>query len=151
MATIVQNRTSPAPALAAEPNVIPFIDVLLVLLIIFMATAPSATVDLRLDLPRPSARSLDLAPVIVDVGPDGAGGVIFQVDARPIDIADLGAAVLASGYADAVQPTEDEVRANTRVFVRADERIAYTHVVAAIDALQTDGFSQVGLFSQRAQ
>jgi biopolymer transport protein ExbD len=53
---------------AADPNVIPFIDVLLVLLIIFMVTAPKPTTDLRVDLPRPgTAIPVVIPPTIVHV------------------------------------------------------------------------------------
>jgi biopolymer transport protein ExbD len=60
----IRRRAHPLPA--SEPNVIPFIDVLLVLLIIFMVTAPKPTTDLRVDMPRPGPTIASaLTPTIV--------------------------------------------------------------------------------------
>jgi biopolymer transport protein ExbD len=125
--------------------------VLLVLLIIFMVTAPKSTVDLRLELPRSGGRVLALTPIVVDVAPDGAGGAQFLIGGRAVSASGISAAVLALGRIDGATPTDAEVRANAHVFVRADQSVAYARVVAAIDALQGDGFEQVGLFAQTAE
>ena len=66
----ILRRVRPLPA--AEPNVIPFIDVLLVLLVIFMVTAPAPTVDLHVDLPRgPAHDPGPVHPTIVSIRDEG--------------------------------------------------------------------------------
>jgi biopolymer transport protein ExbD len=125
-----------------DPNIIPFIDVLLVLLVIFMAAAPAPTVDLRLDLPRRGVAPAEQPPLIVDVLRSESGHAIYSVAGRLCEISTLPAVVeqAATGGVDA--------RADLRVFVRADQSVAYGAVVAAIDRLQSDGFARVGLFTQ---
>jgi biopolymer transport protein ExbD len=67
---------------AADPNVIPFIDVLLVLLIIFMVTAPKPTTDMRVDLPRSTVGPASpIEPTIVHIR-SGAAGARYFVDAE---------------------------------------------------------------------
>lgn len=135
---------------AAEPNVIPFIDVLLVLLIIFMVTAPKPTTDLRLDLPSGGLPvQIDIAPTIVDVLPRGDAAVLL-VNGAEVAWADLTPAVLqhisyANGGLD-----DAAILAEARVYVRADLDLAYAHVVTAIDTLQHDGFEKVSVFAQNA-
>src|ERR1700741_101880 len=76
----------------SEPNVIPFIDVLLVLLIIFMVTAPIPTVDIRVDLPPPNPvpiRLQGLDPTFVGIRETGAGMVIY-VDEETVQLSQLG-------------------------------------------------------------
>jgi biopolymer transport protein ExbD len=79
---------------AAEPNVIPFIDVLLVLLIIFMVTAPRPTVDLQLELTRrgPPAQVV-IPPTIVELHEE-ASGYRLTVANRDVSLDALGQAVL---------------------------------------------------------
>ncbi len=140
-------RMSPA----AEPNVIPFIDVLLVLLIIFMVTAPKPTTDLRLDLPS-SGRSipLDIAPTIVDIAPNADGGARLLLDGYEVALDELNDAILRHVSTQRDDLGEGAIRAEARVFVRADLEISYAHVVAVIDQLQNDGFERVGVFAQLA-
>lgn len=136
---------------AAEPNVIPFIDVLLVLLIIFMVTAPKPTVDLQLQLPARSAGPpLMIAPTIVDLRatPNGYGAFIGDEE---IALTHLPSAVLAYAMAGDPALREGDVFAEARVYVRAvDQGVAYGVVVAALDELKSAGFEQVGVFSQEA-
>src|ERR1043165_1867223 len=76
----------------AEPNVIPFIDILLVLLIIFMVTAPIPTVDIRVDLPPPNPvpiRLEGLNPTIVGIRETSAGLAIY-VDEEIVQMSTLG-------------------------------------------------------------
>src|SRR5215475_2300097 len=80
----------------AEPNVIPFIDILLVLLIIFMVTAPIPTVDIRVDLPPPNPVPIHLEglnPTIVGIR-EGAGGLEIFVDEQTVSLAQLGQTTL---------------------------------------------------------
>src|SRR4030095_7244238 len=79
-----------------DPNVIPFIDILLVLLIIFMVTAPIPTVDIRVDLPPPNPVPIHLdglKPTIVGLR-EGAGGLEVFVDEQTIAMSQLGQVTL---------------------------------------------------------
>ena len=136
---------------AAEPNVIPFIDVLLVLLIIFMVTAPKPTTDLRLDLPSGGPPiQVDIAPTIIDVLPNADGGARLLMDGHEVAWSDLNDAILQRVSAQNDGLDAGVIRMEARVFVRADLDLAYTHVVSAIDQLQHDGFAKVGVFAQSA-
>src|SRR5215468_2374757 len=76
----------------SDPNVIPFIDILLVLLIIFMVTAPIPTVDIRVDLPPPNPvpiRLEGLNPTIVGIRETPAGMAVF-VDEEVVQLSQLG-------------------------------------------------------------
>lgn len=136
---------------AAEPNVIPFIDVLLVLLIIFMVTAPKPTTDLRLDLPNggPSIQ-VEIAPTIVDVLSNADGGARLLVGGDETAWDDLTNAVLRHISAQDGGLDSAIILTEARVYVRADLDLAYTHVVSAIDQLQHDGFEKVSVFAQSA-
>lgn len=129
----------------AEPNIIPFVDVLLVLLVIFMATAPTSTVDVPLDLPTGASRPVvEFAPIIVDVERGGDGFARYKVGGRDSELLALANAV------ELMAPAGVDARADVRLFVRADQGVAYGAVVAALDQLNSDGFAHVGLFAQTA-
>ena len=132
----------------ADINVTPFVDVMLVLLIIFMVTAPLATVSIKLDLPpaTPPKNPDSKKPVFISILPDPAGGParVFISDttgtlrqSRLENMAtDLGAA-LAS-------PTPT----NERVFIRADPHVKYRDFMNVMNQLQTDGYFKIGLISE---
>lgn len=147
-AAAARMRASMQPA--AEPNVIPFIDVLLVLLIIFMVTAPKPTVDLRLDMPRtgPGPASL-VEPTIVELREDPAGYRLF-VSGQETSMNDLGTRTLEHILAADPVLTRDDVLAEGRVFIRADLDVAYQNVVSVTDTLQNEGFEKVAIAAQRA-
>lgn len=144
-----QSRTRGA-ALHAEPNVIPFIDVLLVLLVIFMVTAPQPTVDLRLHLPGPNPTHVDLPTIIVDVS-GGADGATVSVNGSETTWDALPGAVLGAGLSGDTTLDVEAVLDDARVLIRADQEVAYAFVVSAIDDLQGAGFARVGLFAQEAE
>lgn len=116
-----------------EINVTPFIDVMLVLLIIFMVAAPLATVDIRVDLPvaeaPPSQRSQE--PVFVTIE---AGGRL-SVNDREVPVGGLGAAVngLTGG-------TREQ-----RIFLRADRSVPYDRLMGAMNSLRRAGYLRVAL------
>ena len=150
MAAVLGARRRIAHRPAAEPNVIPFIDVLLVLLIIFMVTAPKPTVDLQLQLATHTpAPAPFIPPTIVEVQ-EGAGGYRVMVDAQETSLDALADVVMRRVLAaDSVLTREDAFR-DAHVYVRADQDVSYGVVVAVIDELQHAGFSQVGVFAQSA-
>lgn len=152
MAATMAKRGGVARPLQAEPNVIPFIDVLLVLLVIFMVTAPKPTVDLQLELPnRSTPAPVTIPPTIVDLrAVDGGYGLYIGEDAYTLDA--LAGAVTARALAVNAALTEADARADARIYVRAqDQGVAYGAVVAVLDALQHAGFEEVGLFAQTTE
>ena len=116
-----------------EINVTPFIDVMLVLLIIFMVAAPLATVDIAVDLPSSSAdpqRRPD-KPLYLTVKPDLSLALNDETVARE---------ALAGALVAATAGNKDE-----RIFLRADRVVSYGDVMAVMDALRTAGYLKVAL------
>jgi len=118
---------------AHEINVTPFIDVMLVLLIIFMVAAPLATVDVKVDLPVSNAAPAPRPeqPVMLSIQSDGA----MLVGERPVSEAGLGQAIAAATANDREQ----------RVFLRADKSITYETIMRAMNALRAAGYVHVAL------
>ena len=116
-----------------EINVTPFIDVMLVLLIIFMVAAPLATVDVALDLPQSNAAPAPRPnqPVFVSVRQDS--GVYVGDD--PVAMGALGAML------DKVTENDHD----ERIFLRADKHVDYDMVMQVLNALRTAGYLKVAL------
>jgi len=116
-----------------EINVTPFIDVMLVLLIIFMVAAPLATVDVKVDLPASTAEPAPKPdkPVFLTVQADGA----LSLGDRPVAAEALAAALDAETGRDRDQ----------RIFVRGDKAAAYGAVMEAMNALRAAGYLKVAL------
>ncbi|MEO1091086.1 MAG: ExbD/TolR family protein [Pseudomonadota bacterium] len=120
----------------SEINVTPFVDVMLVLLIVFMVTAPLLVTGVQVDLPESQADSLpaqDL-PLAVTVSADGT---VFVQEAA-VDLPELAAKLRA------VAGENDELR----IFVRGDRGISYGRVMEVVGAINAAGFSRVALVSQ---
>ena len=118
----------------AEINVTPFVDVMLVLLIIFMVAAPLLTVGVPVELPKTAAGALPAPqeePLTVTVTSDGA----VQIQTTDVPREELISRL--RGIA-----TE---RASDRVFLRADGRVPYSAVMEIMGALNAGGFSNIGL------
>jgi biopolymer transport protein ExbD len=135
----------------AEPNVVPFIDVMLVLLIVFMVTAPTPTVDLRVDAPTegrppPPGRS----PTVVSIL-DNAGVVGFEVDGQPTTLAQLNDRVLERAIANNQALPVDDIYAEARIFVHPDQSLAYDKVIDAMTHLHGGGFAKIGIYAEQAQ
>ncbi len=136
----------------SEPNVIPFIDILLVLLIIFMVTAPIPTVDIRVDLPPPNPVPIKLEglnPTIVGLLETPSGLRVF-VDNETITMAQLGKVTFDHARYNNTALEYGEIYAEARVFVRADQSTAYGNVVDVMSRLQEAGFVKVGIFAELA-
>src|SRR5699024_10755040 len=122
----------------AEINVTPFIDVMLVLLIIFMVAAPLATVDINVDLPASSAPQAPRPdePVWVTLKPD------LTVAIGNEDVAE---GALAAALTEA---TEGDTEA--RLFLRADESVAYGDLMALMNRLRDAGYLRIALVGLEA-
>jgi biopolymer transport protein ExbD len=134
----------------ADPNVIPFIDVLLVLLIIFMVTAPRPTTDLQVDLPRAGPPiEIVIPPTVVDIRAAPGGYRVFM-SGEETTLDRLGSDALASMLAIDPAMTAEHAYAEGRIFVRADLDVAYQHVVTVVETLQDAHFSKVAIYAQNA-
>ena len=119
-----------------EINVTPFVDVMLVLLIVFMVTAPLLTVGVELDLPKTKAGQInaDAAPLVVSIKADGS--LHLQDTEVP---------------ADALVPrlqAISEANPQVRIFVRGDRAVAYGDVLGVMGRIQAAGFERVALVAQ---
>ncbi len=120
----------------ADINMTPFIDVMLVLLIVFMVTAPLLTVGVPVDLPKTAAASLNdkVEPLIISVDPQGR---IYLAE-TPITLDELTAKLQAIA---AEKP-------DTTIFVRGDRTIAYGQVMQVMGQVAAAGLSKVSLIAE---
>lgn len=132
-----RRRRGSRAALMSEINVTPFVDVVLVLLIVFMVAAPMMTVGVALDLPQTQAREMETprTPITVSVTPDGA---VFVGD-EAVALETLVAAVAAQA-----ESTED------RIYVRGDATANYGTVMQVMGTLSGAGYARIGLITEQA-
>ncbi|SEM22636.1 protein TolR [Halomonas caseinilytica] len=125
-----------------EINVVPFIDVMLVLLVIFMITAPMLTQGVDVDLPQtvsePIEDTEDRDPIIVSVDREGQYFVSLGGDETQVSLDELSERVIVLM----------ERHPDTRVLVRGDRNVSYGQVVTLMGTLQTAGVANVGLISE---
>lgn len=133
MAVSLGNHDSEDIEQNGEINVTPFIDVMLVLLIIFMVAAPLSTVDVPVDLPaavaQPQARPDK--PVFITVKQD----LTLTVGETPTNWNELGNDVEVATHLDH----------NARLFIRADKTVPYGDIMRVFNALRTAGYLKVAL------
>ena len=127
--------------LKSEINVVPYIDVMLVLLIIFMVTAPLLTLSYDVDLPSSQAKALDSKqdPIIVSVREDGQLSLKLPDDKEPRAV---GADELQARLGGIV--AQDKA---VRVVLAADRAVAYQKVMEAMDALKRAKVEKISLAS----
>ena len=120
----------------SEINVTPFVDVMLVLLIIFMVTAPLLTVGVQVDLPETSADTLpeESEPLTLTIN---SKGEVFIQETK-IEFNNLIKKILAVS----------NNRTDTRIYVRGDKTINYGRVLEVMGTLSGAGFSKVALISE---
>lgn len=128
-------------AVMAEINVTPMVDVMLVLLIIFMVSAPLLTVGVPLDLPQTAAKSLDQDKEPLTVSVQLSGKVFLNNSEIPVDelVAKLKAITEARGGAE------------ERIFVRGDTKVDYGTVMRIMGRLSAAGFKRVALVTEVEQ
>jgi biopolymer transport protein TolR len=121
----------------SEINVTPFVDVMLVLLIVFMVTAPLLTVGVPVDLPKTQASAINepVEPLVVTVDRDGK--IYIQETEVPFD-----------NLVTRLQAIT-ETKPDTRIYVRGDKEIAYGRIMQVMGRLNGAGFSKVALVTNR--
>jgi biopolymer transport protein TolR len=142
--TVLSMRRHRKRKLKAEINVVPYIDVMLVLLVIFMVTAPLLTLGVDVDLPQSNAKSVNAKedPIVVSVYPDGTYAL-----------------ALKAGKNEAVTPQslEAHVRAivgqnkDASIFVAAQGEGKYQDVMNVMELLQRANVKKIGLMSDPKQ
>lgn len=133
------NRRRNRSALMHEINVTPLVDVMLVLLIVFMITAPLLTVGVAVDLPKTQAKSMseDQEPLTITIQADGT----IYLQEEVIEVRELTqklTAIAKNGY--------DE-----RIFVRGDENVNYGRIMAVMGTINGAGFRRVALITDPEQ
>ncbi|MGS1080309.1 protein TolR [Pseudoxanthomonas beigongshangi] len=139
--TAAISRVRKRRKLKSEINVVPYIDVMLVLLIIFMVTAPLLTLSVDVDLPKSNARSVESKkdPIIVSVNTDGAYTLTLE-SGKPER---LDGPTLAAKLKAFVSQNPD-----APVFIAAPGASDYQRVMDTMVMLQQAGVKKVGLMSQ---
>jgi biopolymer transport protein TolR len=119
-----------------EINVTPFVDVMLVLLIVFMVTAPLLTVGVEVDLPKTKAGQInaDAAPLVVSIKSDGA----LYLQETEVESDKLVPRLRAIS----------EANPEVRIFVRGDAAVAYGDVLGVMGRIQAAGFERVALVAR---
>lgn len=123
--------------LMSEINVVPYIDVMLVLLVIFMITAPLLSTGVEVELPQAAAKPVDTKDaetLVLTIGADGE----YYLDDREITAEALRQRVAAIL----------RLRPQTPIMVRGDRRVPYGEVVEAMSLLQAAGALSVGLVTE---
>ena len=133
----LERNTDPAPM--SDINMTPLIDVMLVLLVIFIITAPLMTSSLKLDLPKTDAATPTAAPAFVAVAIDGSGRLYFGDEALSRD--------------QLAQRIGTAARANPQLEVqlRADQKVPYGQVADLIALVQQAGLSRIGFVTEAPQ
>ena len=125
----------------AEINVTPMVDVMLVLLIIFMVSAPLLTVGVPIDLPQTKAKSLDQDKEPLTISVNTKGEIYLQNSEIKIEelVAKLQAVTQARGGSD------------ERIYVRGDKKVDYGTVMRVMGRLSSAGFRRVALVTEVEQ
>lgn len=120
----------------SEINVTPFVDVMLVLLIIFMVTAPLMTVAVPVDLPKAKASAMNesVEPLTVSITCDGK---VFLQETE----------VAVEGLIPKLQAIT-EAKPDTRIFVRGDQTVTYGQIMSVVGAINSAGYKKVALMTE---
>ena len=126
----------------AEINVTPFVDVMLVLLIIFMVSAPLATISIPLDLPPPTSEPMPPDPIepvfvslqdtgVINVGTQSTGEIQATFET----------------LSDAIKEKAGDNK-ERKIFIRADQKVIYADVMRLMDAIDHDGYKNKALVAE---
>jgi biopolymer transport protein ExbD len=144
----------------ADPNVIPFIDIMLVLLIIFMIAAPISSVDIEVEMPdarvqpsqrppRPTWISITEAGAYVMNFPCGRPGSPEPCTPSPVPLENLGRLTREAVMENSPQIAHDEFLVkDQRIYIRANTDLPYRDVVRVMNQLQNAGFTKIGFVAE---
>lgn len=125
--------------LVSDINVTPLVDVMLVLLIIFMVTAPMMTQGLDVDLPETTSQSLrqEDKPIVVTVDKEGSISINSIPMARDLLLQEL----------------QKKFKTNQKqpIFLRADKNVPYGHVVTVMSDIKSVGFDKIGMITKQPE
>jgi biopolymer transport protein TolR len=130
----LERSTGPAPM--SEINMTPLIDVMLVLLVIFIITAPLMTSSLKLDLPKTEAATPSAAPAFIALAIDGQGQLFFGDETLPRE--QLQQRVAAAAKSNPL----------LEVQLRADRAVPYGQVAELIGLVQQAGLTRIGFVTE---
>ena len=141
----------------ADPNVIPFIDVMLVLLIIFMIAAPISTVDIQVDMPTSRINPSQRPPRPTWISISEADGTIrYYVMNDEVSVNEIGEKAFEEWTKntppnvsfDECLLAETTKAPYCRIYIRADSGTAYRNVVRVMNRLQDKGFTRIGFVAE---
>ena len=129
----ILKQVSDEPYEISDINVTPFIDVMLVLLIIFMVAAPLSTSNIKIDLPIGTDKTQKLlaTPLVVTIKKDGT----LYVNNKPVNQAGLSTTIKR-----AIKPGDDD-----RIFLQADKGLQYQQLITIMDTLRHEGYTKIAL------
>lgn len=128
-----RNRRPASTGPIAEINVTPFVDVMLVLLIIFMVAAPLLTVGVPIDLPESQAKPLNSETQPITISVNDAGEIFLQETQIPIDeVVPKLEAIAQTGYEE-------------RIYIRGDRTADYGTIMQVMGRINAAGFKNLGL------
>jgi biopolymer transport protein TolR len=133
--------------LVAEINVVPYIDVMLVLLVIFMITAPMLTQGIQVNLPKTQAKAIDPSsqmPIVLSIRSDGR--YFLNVSSKPTD--PMAAQAVQARVMALLALSKQQHEKAPGVYVKADRSVNYGTVASAMALLQRAGADTVGLITK---
>jgi biopolymer transport protein ExbD len=137
------------PDVNSEPNVVPFIDVMLVLLIIFMVAAPIASVDIQVDLPGSKTFPSIRPPKPTYISMQNVDGeVALFVDNESVDVTQLGTKTLEWVKRNNQGKINDQQAREERIYIRSDGTTKYKEIMRVMNRLQDEGFYKLALVAQ---
>lgn len=142
----MQERSRRRRKLVAEINVVPYIDVMLVLLVIFMITAPMLTQGIQVNLPKTQAKAIEPSsqmPIVLSIRADGR--YFLNVSSKPVD--PIAAPVAQARVMALLSLAKQQHEKAPGVYVKADRSVSYGTVASAMALLQRAGADQIGLIT----
>lgn len=126
----------------AEINVTPFVDVMLVLLIIFMVSAPLATISIPLDLPPPDPNQQIVDPV--------EPVFVSLQDTGTINVGTQSTGEIEATFATLSQAVNEKTGGDKerKIFIRADQKVIYADVMRLMDAIDHEGYKNKALVAE---
>ncbi len=133
------NRGNKKRRVISDINITPFVDVLLVLLIIFMIAAPMMTSGVDVTLPKGAGEPNDdkIHPIVVSVKPDGS----ILLEEESVKLSNLSSKL--------IEVTKNDL--NSKIYVQADQTLDYGRVMDVVKTINLGGFSQVILVTELVQ